>query len=832
MGIDSEAIYGAIEEEGPVECTPTSPSKSPTSPSSPERSVAREQNAARQFLWTTMDSVLLRPPEGANLPIPLAAVLTPFADSADFTSLPLSDVGSDEPLRCPRCRCYANPHFKWSLKENRKFTCNMCSHSLDVPQKFLDDMERNGQCADADTHPELVYGSVDFTAKALLEPDLPGPFVPSVCFAIEMSQDAISRGFSWAALEALEKVLQGPHSLERDVYLVTFDDAVTFYEPTSRGRFRAVVMPDMEEPFVPISPETLGVHVADPDGKEMFLQLLSALKDDVALKASTSSRASLGQETSMDPFHLAGDGVFAVASSSVLRTGIQTLAALGGGDLLLFQATVPASAWGPDDSAPEDDDVMSPKSPKTPKTPMKSPLKKRKRSFLEEMHRSCCRTGVAVSAVTATVDGDASRLHWLPWRTGGDVLHFPSFDVSTARTATQSMSNQLQHWMQKMQGSAYNCVVKLRCSKGLTCKALLAPWPAAASSEDQSAFEVPRLSPDMSVTFSLLPEVESDPEEEYVRSRERKTFSVQAAILYTNCKGERLLRTHTRSLNVVNSVRQVFHSVNIAPLMAFLVKQAVMIALDPTQNVKLPRDMLLESCLQILGSYRRRCLDYNSGKKSLVTSRQLHLMPLYVLAARKLLYALMNCKDDKVQTEALQRILRMPVHNIMVALYPRVYPLPGNTPEGVDLPRHCPAMEEQVSRGSAPAYLITNGLGMWYHQSGDQPDLKEAAGELAERIREVLQPVSDWIPLHDLPKLSTTKTEEKIMQEATPSGRPRYGSRTPSVVTKAQSDHITWPEKVLLSSLFVEDTGGTEMSYPDWVCFLQEQITSRISGDS
>ena len=41
----------------------------------------------------------------------------------------------------------------------------------------------------------------------------------------------------------------------------------------------------------------------------------------------------------MDPFHLAGDGVFAVASSSVLRTGIQTLAALGGGDLLLFQVT-------------------------------------------------------------------------------------------------------------------------------------------------------------------------------------------------------------------------------------------------------------------------------------------------------------------------------------------------------------------------------------------------------------------------------------------------------------------------------------------------------------
>ena len=29
--------------------------------------------------------------------------------------------------------------------------------------------------------------------------------------------------------------------------------------------------------------------------------------------------------------------------------------------------------------------------------------------------------GVAVSAVTATSDGDVSRLHWLPWRTGGDA---------------------------------------------------------------------------------------------------------------------------------------------------------------------------------------------------------------------------------------------------------------------------------------------------------------------------------------------------------------------------------------------------------------------------
>ena len=71
---------------------------------------------------------------------------------------------------------------------------------------------------------------------------------------------------------------QAANTLERDVYLVTFDEAVTFYVPTETGRFRAVVMPDLDEPFVPVTPQCLGVHTSDPEGKEIFLQLLSKLK--------------------------------------------------------------------------------------------------------------------------------------------------------------------------------------------------------------------------------------------------------------------------------------------------------------------------------------------------------------------------------------------------------------------------------------------------------------------------------------------------------------------------------------------------------------------------
>lgn len=631
--------------------------------------------------------------------------------------------------------------------------------------------------------------------------------------------------------------MEAPHPLERPVCVVTFDEVVTFYELTPVGRFRAVVMPDLEDPFLPVNPEALGVHLQDPEQKESFLELLAALQKEYAQAARQQEPVSpFGKD--QDPFHLQEE-TQDVASTAVLRTSVQALTAMGGGDVVLFQATVAESWVGESDSAAEDDDPLSPKTPKTPKTPMGTPLRKKKRSFLEQMHRTCCRTGVAVSAVTVARDGcDSTKLHWLPWRTGGDVLHMPSLGAGSG----QNMAQHLQHWMRKMQGSAYNCVVKLRCSKGLSCKSLLAPWPAAASSGDQSAFEAPRLSPEMSVTFILRPEIDPDQEEDYVRIRERKSLFVQAAILYTNSKGERLLRTHTRSLTVPNSVRQLYQSVNLAPLMTVLLKQAVAVALDPTQSAKLPRDLLLESCIQILGTFRRRCVEH-ATKNCLVTNRQLLLFPLYVLAARKLLYALTNSKEDKAQVEeSLHRILRMPIHSVMVALYPRVYPLPADSPEGVDLPRASAALEDVVTRGAAPAHLITNGLGMWYHQTGfpeREQELRGAASELAQRIREVLQPSQDWVPLTDLPRLPTAALEEKIGPESTPNGRPRYGSRTPGINGSPPSlpigkgaEQISWPEKVMLSAIFVEDAGVTEGSYADWVIFLQEQIAQRVSESS
>lgn len=332
--------------------------------------------------------------------------------------------------------------------------------------------------------------------------------------------------------------------------------------------------------------------------------------------------------------------------------------------------------------------------------------------------------------------------------------------------------------------------------------------------------------------------------------RDKRHLYIQAAILYTNTKGERLLRTHTIAINTISSVRLAYQSVNLPPLMTLLMKQAALMALEPSPNAKqLPRDFLLEFCLQALGNYRKRCFEYIPSPKNLVASKQLLLLPLYVLSGRKLLYSMIGGKEEKVNSEeSLQRLLRMSVHSMMVALYPRVYPLPAPAHEGCDLPRSTPALEEHVARGSSPAYLITNGFGIWYHNldAGDPKTKTDAAAaeklranaiQLAERIREDLEPSPAWIPLTELARLPSTvaaaEAAEKANQWASDAPSPmRYGSRTPGgrtpggprITGTPTSDSFSWPEKVLLSTLFVEDTGVTEMSYEQWVKFLQQQV--------
>jgi len=867
----------------------SSPTKSPAQRR--EEVMNKDRNAPRQFLWPTLESVVTKPSElVASMPIPLATICCPFADGAgDSASLPLSDVGSEEPLRCTRCRSYINPHFKWVGRGTANLQCNMCGHVVEVPQSFREDMERAGQCADEDNHPELAFGSVDFTAPGHYDLDRPaGPSEPALCIALETSAEAVRSGFLASSIGAVRKLIEcsaNPEDeplLGRRICIVAFDEAVHLFSPTKSGHFSAVTMNDVDDPYVPLSAHSVFVHPRDPRARSMLDEMLEHLQAQLPARLlGSGSDISFGATSSLPE----ADGAGGVAGGAALKVAAEMLSAIGGGDVVMFHATDPNIGVGALRRETDVDDAGSPPTspmaritsrrgmaamtstasgPMSPTAAGASPSKKgsaatgalapprQQAAFYEEILSLCTRGRVAVSSVTANIFRDqqlqtldVGTLQWLPWRTGGDTLHFPTF---AATASLPLLDDTLHHWLEKMQASAYGCVVKLRASKGLCCKSLVAPWPAAASSDDNSAFEVPRLSPDMSFAFTLQTEAEEEPEEPYYRREMvRKQLFAQVVVLYTSGKGERLLRVHTCLMNVVPTIRLAYNSVSLAPLLALLIKQVVIMALDNKPDAKsVARDCLSEFCLQVIAAYTRHVLRGEMSPDTLVLSRRLQLLPLYILGARKLLYmATSGTMDANSADEFLRRLLRMPVHSVLAALYPRIYGINyGAKFYTSELPRAGFASKDYLVNGSAPAYLIANAFGAWfYHSAGEGEDKAEGSpgsvqkaggsGEaaigpgqgsepertpedraskraelwrvaeaLTQRLREGLAPGPVYMPMTELPRLPRSKLPNDM--------------------------DVDWATKIFFSAIFVEDPGVTEMDYQEWMGWVQVQIERMI----
>jgi hypothetical protein len=489
---------------------------------------------------------------------------------------------------------------------------------------------------------------------------------------------------------------------------------------------------------------------------------------------------------------------------------VEAVAETGGGDVIIFHASTPSAGIGALQAVP----------PEGAQTMQQE-------AFYEETLCQCIKGGVAVNTVVAQASGvqlDLHALQYLPWRTGGDALHLPNFNI---QESCPTLVNEIQHWAERMQSSAYGCVFKLRCSKGLRCSTLFAPWPAASSSPDGSAFELPRLTPDTTFAISLQPELDPDGDDDVMRrqSERKRQLFIQAAVLYTNGEGDRLLRIHTTMISVAYSVRAVYQSVSMAPLIAMMLKQAAVMALDRSKSAKVqPKDHLLNLCLQILAAYRRHCYTSDIGPHCLVVCKTLCLLPLYTLAARKLIYYFNLEKDETCRDDYFRRILRMPIHSILVALYPRAHalPVPTETEEGsrtmsdaiVDsrnleraMATPCPLIQEHVVKGPSPAYLIANGFDTWLLTT-------ESGASLGDLASQTLVKMAD-------------KAREHLQEKLKPSLHRMALGRLPPFTDNPQQ---TWQEKVRIATLLVEDEGGTEMSYCEWVEFLQGHIMNMVRG--
>ena len=169
--------------------------------------------------------------------------------------------------------------------------CNMCTFPNDVPPEYFAPTDPSGARVDRTQRPELSLGTVEFTAPKEYWTKEPVP--QRWLFMIDVSMEAVSKGFLEAFCQGIQDSMYGESEDDKPtdgepngvlpsrlapgsrVGIMTYDKEVHFFNLNSGlEQAQMVVMPDIEDPFVPISE---GLFVDPLASKGIITSLLERL---------------------------------------------------------------------------------------------------------------------------------------------------------------------------------------------------------------------------------------------------------------------------------------------------------------------------------------------------------------------------------------------------------------------------------------------------------------------------------------------------------------------------------------------------------------------------
>lgn len=210
--------------------------------------VAHDQgNSSPRFARLTLNNIPSTSEALSSTGLPLGLLLQPLAPLQEGeVPIPVLDFGESGPPRCRRCRTYINPFMTFRGGGNR-VVCNMCTHPNEVPPEYFAPTDPSGVRVDREQRPELMMGTVEFMVPK--EYWAKEPIGLRWLFVIDVSQEAVNRGFLEAVCEGILRALydgnqetadgeqsdgeeQGPKRTlpsGSKVGFVTFDKEVHFY---------------------------------------------------------------------------------------------------------------------------------------------------------------------------------------------------------------------------------------------------------------------------------------------------------------------------------------------------------------------------------------------------------------------------------------------------------------------------------------------------------------------------------------------------------------------------------------------------------------------------
>lgn len=617
-----------------------------------------------KYMQLTVGAIPTTPSLATSSGLPMGLCIHPLAQDPDLPEIPVVDFGDAGVIRCKRCRTYVNPFAKF-MDGGRRWRCNMCAFVNDVPASYHGPIDEHGARKDADEHPELSSGTVEFVAP--VEYMVRPPQSPVYSFVIDVSYAAVSSGALKATCEAIKESLDRfPGGERTQIAFITFDHAVHFYNLRSTlSSPQMLVVSDISELFLPV-PEDLLVNLSE--SRHLVEKLLDSLP-----------RMHADSKTVDTCLGAALDGAFAVMQHI-------------GGKMIVCQCSLPSVGRGKLKPR-ENPKLLGTDSEHT----LLAPDSGADAQFYKHKAVEFSRQQISVdSFLLANTYMDVATVGCLSRYTAGNTYFFPAFNEEV--DAAQYKAD-LIHNITRVTG--FEAVMRIRCTRGLRVTNFYGNFFIRGT----DLLALPNVTQDTAFNVEIAHEEALTP---------GMVIGIQAALLYTTSDGERRICVHTLAAPVTSVLAEMFRRVDVDALCNLMSK----LALDSMLRtaVSAARLYLHRAVVDIVRAYRTASTNsYSAGLPGQSSAaapllpKELQLLPLYAMALQKSLIFRGGTEVKSDERSALvYRMLTMPTVASRTFIYPRLLPI-HNLKEDDGRPYTAPDSDDSAAPAETDAKVITVG---------------------------------------------------------------------------------------------------------------------------
>ncbi|KAF8449617.1 Sec23/Sec24 family protein-like protein [Terfezia claveryi] len=764
-------------------------------PTITDYAVIDQGNVSPKFARLTMYTIPTSQEILNQTALPLAWILQPLAKQrSDEAPVPVLDFGEAGPPRCRRCRTYINP-FMTFIQGGGKFVCNMCSFPNEVPPEYFSPVDMSGRRLDREQRPELIRGTVEFVvpkeywSRPLEKGETIEDRALKWLFLVDVSMEACNRGGLTAFVEGIKKALYSDLSEGEEpvkggiqklpkgtkIAIVTFDKEIHFYNLNpSLDAAHMMVMPDLEDPFVPLS---TGLFIDPYESRSVIESLLDSLpKMFSAIK---------NPEPALLPT------LHAVLGSMEKS----------GGRIICSLSSLPT--WGPGRLFLREDTKLL-------GTEKEKALFTTEHQSWRKLANKMVDTGVGLDLfLTPHAYIDAATLGYVSSTTGGDVFFYPNFVTSRD---TPRLVDDMVHVVHRETG--YNALMKVRCSTGLQVANYSGNFLQRTVNGDLE-FGVIDADKSMSVSFSYDGKLEKKVDAHF-----------QAALLYTTREGER----RVRCLNIVAAVsdngKDVLRFVDQDAVVMLMAKEAATKMVD--RPLKEIRGNLTEKAVEILSQYRKN-FSAPSPPGQLILPEALKEFALFMLALLKTRGLRGGSVSSDMRTHSMRLLKAMPMADLSTYLYPLIIPIhnlaptqgfPDQAAEGVlSIPPTLRASYSRIEEGGV--YLVDNSQTciLWLHAHVSPNLLEDLFGPGIKTLQQ-LDPYMSEIPAVETHLNAQVRNLVQWLSEK------RGGMALKLQLARQGMDGAEYE----FAGMLVEDRGNDERAYVDWLVHVHKFVQLEVSG--